>query len=526
MPLSLFTLLARYTPWLLAGIVCSAAAASLWLSRYQPIEWDLAMLHYIGFLVNEKGLVLYRDIYENNLPGVFLLHALIGQWLGYEAMLFRVLDTLVLLSLAITAWLILSPVSRPAAVVAPWLFALLYLGLGGSMASFQRDYLGILPIAAGLAWLLRAQSLQPARTALLLGALCALSCSLKPNYFVAGIALYVLLYLRLQPATVGAAVRLLLLMGCGFVPVFSIPLAWAARHGDYAAFLEIYRTFTPIYVTSRTDLYHYSSKAEQLQDLARMQGDYLTKSALFALPGLAWAWWQQRGNTAARQVILFLGITTFAFNWYELIAGKFWFAHLLPYYFWNILCFSLLLTPCPQPRLLPQGLALAACLATTAISLPLAYYSTHQMQQRGYTSDYGNARSFRIAAYLRQHLQPGDTVQAIDGSGDGQGSLLLARATPATRFLEDIPLYMQPDAPATQALRREFVSTLAARQPAYIVHIENFFHPAGGNRLKEFRELSAFIDSHYDVVHAEDSEFIIFRRKDLTSRDTATPSIH
>ena len=108
-------------------------------------------------------------------------------------------------------------------------------------------------------------------------------------------------------------------------------------------------------------------------------------------------------------------------------------------------------------------------------------------------------------------MQPSDTVQSLDGSGDGQGALLLAHAVSATRFVEDIPLYLQPDSPVTKAFRQEFLDALEKNPPEFFVYIHNFFHPAGGNRLKEFRELSQFLDKNYFVAQEEDGEYTIFR---------------
>ncbi|MEZ5435598.1 MAG: hypothetical protein R3E67_03070 [Pseudomonadales bacterium] len=114
-------------------------------------------------------------------------------------------------------------------------------------------------------------------------------------------------------------------------------------------------------------------------------------------------------------------------------------------------------------------------------------------------------------------MQPNDKVQSLDGSGDGQGALLLARAASATRFVEDIPLYLQPSSPVTQGFRREFLDTMTRNPPAFFVYIHNFFHPAGGNRLKEFRELFSFLEINYEVAEEVDGEYTIYRYKNASA---------
>jgi len=54
---------------------------------------------------------------------------------------------------------------------------------------------------------------------------------------------------------------------------------------------------------------------------------------------------------------------------------------------------------------------------------------------------------------------------------------------------------------------------MAKKPPTYFVYIHNFFHPAGGNRLKEFRELNQFLSDHYDIAAEEDGQYTIYRHR-------------
>jgi hypothetical protein len=504
--------------WSAALAVAVLALVTFWGSRYQPIEWDLGMMHYIAWLVNEKGFILYRDIFENNFPGAFLFQCLLGKLFGYEALPLRIVDFFMLLGIGFFSWKILAPISRPAALFCPALFAVIYLS-NGSYVFLQRDYIAILPILTAVAYLLSKNEVR-LKDFVWLGALCGFSCGFKPNVIVAFPALFYIAVTRFKPADnyypgfFRTYIQPFLLMSLAFTVVFSIPFIWGLWHCDYAQFIYIYKTFTPIYVNSRIDLFQYASLEEHLQSLMDSQLHQLKGTAMSAIPGLSWAWFLNRDNTANRNRIKAIAIIIFAFSWYELMAGKYWFAHLLPTYFWNTLGFSLLLS---APTQFSSNIRNALSLSCIAITAGLAFYLCHflyQITPHGlYTSSNSHIRSEKIAAYLKENLQPGDTVQGIDGSGDGQGSLLIARATPATRYLEDIPLYMQPNAPATQAFRQEFLTTLTKKSPAYIVYIENYFHPAGGNRLAEFRELNSFVKNNYEPAKIDDGQFIIYKRK-------------
>ncbi len=498
--------------WLAAIAACALALTTLWFSRHQPILMDLAMMHYSAFLINEKHLLLYRDIFENNFPGPFFFHALIGKVFGYSAHPVRFLDACILFTIGGLSWIILQPISRASALLAPSLFACLYFS-GHPVAAFQRDYIAIVPLALALALLLRPLQ-NPLQNALIIGSLGGLACGFKPNFIVVIPALYWLLLEQIPGPLLPKAVRMAVPLGTGFIALFAIPFLWALRHADLAEMIALYKTYTPLYVSTRTDLYHYDSPSQQWHDLLRMQIKHLGQMALFSLPGLLWAWRQQRDNPAALHHLRYLAIITFAIAWHEVIAGKYWFSHLLPPYFFVALCFSLLLTPAHNSARLPEKmLRLVFALIVIAISITAGRYSSKVMYDAHYDDENYNIRSKKIARYLQMHLKPGDKVQALDGSGDGQGSLLLAGATTATRFVEDIPLYLQPDATATQHFRREFLDALQSSPPAFFVYIHNFFHPAGGNRLQEFHELNEFIGKNYDEVETEDGEYTIYQRK-------------
>ena len=108
--------------WTIALLATLAVCYSLYLSLENPVRADLAMLHYSGYLMQEKGFLLYRDILEINFPSPFLLHQWLGSLIGYEAFPLRILDILSIGLLALLTWCILRPLSPISAVLAMTLF--------------------------------------------------------------------------------------------------------------------------------------------------------------------------------------------------------------------------------------------------------------------------------------------------------------------------------------------------------------------------------------------------------------------
>lgn len=503
-------------PWLATIAIVCVAGTLLYLSLNHPINADLAMLHYSGWLMNEKDFVLYRDIFEINFPAPFLLHQLLGKLVGYDAPALRAVDIFAFGLLGFISWKILQPVSRTSAVAAPCLFAVFYWVNGGEFI-LEREFIGL--IAASSAFLIATSCQKNLLTcSTLTGISSGLAISIKPNFFVMLPALFIILWHRKHladnKAIASSAWKLLVALLFTSGVVSAVPFFWISCKGGMDAFIHIYKTFLPIYTRCRYDLWHYNSDAERTAMLISNFLKFARLSLSFAVPGLVWAWFCSEENTQARQRILHLALMVFAFIWYELIAGKFWLSHLLPTIYWSALGFSLLLIPTgTSARIWRQLTGLIAVGVFAYFSFLFSQLSLMQMKAAHDTAQNTVSRSQQIADYLKQHLQPGDTVQTLDMAGDGQAALLAARATSASRHLIDVPLYMEPDSADTQALRQELVDTLQQKPAAYIVYIQNFLHPGGGNRLREFKALNRIVETDYEIGLDGGDNFTVYRRR-------------
>ena len=513
----------RIAAWTLALLVTAAACYLLYLSLDNPVRADLAMLHYSGYLMQEKGFLLYRDILEINFPAPFLLHQWLGSFIGYEALPLRLLDFASIALMAFLSWRILKPLSPASAVLAPALFVLFYQ-MNGAEYTLERDYLVVFPSA--LAFLCACSSqLRHNTVALLVGALCGIACSIKPNAIVLAPAAFAVWAVQnpvlRQPVLF---IRMACISALVFLLTLAVPFVVIQQQGVLQDFLELYRTFLPIYARTRYDLYHYANASEYWTTLVRNYGLYGGISVLLAAPGLLWAGMNLPDRTRVYQ----LAIMVFAFTLYEVIAGKFWASHMMPSAYWTLVGFSLLVIPLksvtpvksvtPIKSAIPSHttrmrsvIAATGLLMVASLGTVLSYASLLQMQAYVDQQQQGNNRATKVARYLRDNLRAGDTVQTLDYAGDGQACLLESRATVATRFLIDVPLYLQPDSPATQALRKEFMASLAAKPPTFIVYFENMLHPGGGNRLREVRELYGLIEDRYSVDSISEGEYTIYR---------------
>jgi hypothetical protein len=141
----------------------------LWASRGFPLIHDAPLMHYIAWLIDHGG-VPYRDAFDMNLPGVYLLHLAVLRVGGAGDLAWRLFD---LGWLAATCAVLAGYCRRigegwgPGA--AALLFAVYHLS-GGAWHAGQRDYLLCLFLLLG-AWGVARGTEQPAPGAFVWGGL-------------------------------------------------------------------------------------------------------------------------------------------------------------------------------------------------------------------------------------------------------------------------------------------------------------------------------------------------------------------
>ena len=198
------------------------------------------------------------------------------------------LDFSILTGITAISWKIVSPISKQGALAGTALFIGLYLYTGSS-ASLHRDSLVMLPF--GVCFVIVTQNqISPLSRFIIIGMLCGFSCGFKPNYIITIPLFFVLLCRELHRLTLKQKIQYFVLMGTSFTAVFCIPFLWGSFKGDYQALIHIYKTFTPIYIESRGDLYHYANSHEHFMDLFKNHATHTINLLIFSFPGLLWSW--------------------------------------------------------------------------------------------------------------------------------------------------------------------------------------------------------------------------------------------
>ena len=499
-----------------------------WLSLDWYSAHDSSYLHTILFLIDRYGLVPYRDIFEPSLPLTYMFHLAIGKTLGWGDPAFRAVDVAYLGALLFVTWRIMRPLGGLVAWAAALSFGLLYQSYGPTM-SLQRDFLCLLPAAIAI-WVAGDVALFGRRRwrYLALGALFGLAAAIKPHFPIG--LLPVLVYAAFADGRLRAGRRsidrreliaLAALASAGLALALALPLLWLWQRNALGAFWEIAVHYLPLYrqLNGNQELLSSGEKWIYVLTTAPALGGKAGLLMAAAL-GLYWGLVEIKLSATQRRLVILLAVMLPIYFVYELIAAKFWAYHWMPLYYFACCCGALVLLPL-RDRASNRGrrvfavVVFAIGLALTLRPAPDVYAQIQGLPP----APIAGGRADRITAFLQQNLEPGDTIQPLDGvTGGSATALRRAGAALATPYIVDYQFYHHVSSPYIQSLRRDLLSRLAAAPPRFIIDVPSPTRPQGIDTTDDFAELDAFVAAHYHVALADEG-FTIYERDISTLAD-------
>ncbi len=454
-----------------------------WRSLGWPLVHDAPLMHYVAWRI-AGGAVPYRDLFDMNFPGVYLLHLLVVTTLGTGDLAWRLVDLTWLAVTALAIATLVAPWGRGAAAGAALFFALYHLA-GGAWQAGQRDFLlcaFLLAGALGVARFLESAGAGARPRLALAGGGLALGAALtlKPHAAALVAALGALVVLRARRTRTGLLASLGAFAGGVLIAPAAVGL-WLALAGALPAWRAIvFEYLIPLY--SRL-----GRGAGWSVDRPEAWIPILAGVVLSAAGALA------AGRFGPRHLVAALGVLYGAVHF--VVQGKGWEYHLYPLAaFATVLLFAEVEPALARLRR-PPAAALALCLvlATGLLAVKAAAASA-----AGWERDKA-AGARRLAAELAPRLAPGDTVQVLDTTAGGVHALLLLGVAEPTRFLYDFHFFHDVDHPTITALRAELIRDLDARPPAVIVVFEQGWPTGGWERLDTFVALRDRL-ARYDLV--------------------------
>ncbi|MGH7384691.1 MAG: glycosyltransferase family 39 protein [Candidatus Rokuibacteriota bacterium] len=469
----------------------SAASALLlayliWGSRDWPLIHDAPLMHYIAWLI-EQGGVPYRDAFDMNLPGVYLLHLAVLRWAGPGDLAWRLFD---LGWLAVICGLLVLYCRRIGDGWAPagaaLLFALYHLS-GGAWHAGQRDFLLCLFLLLGV-WGVARGTEQGASGALLWGGLAlGAAMTVKPHAALLWV-LCVVIAARDRSWALsawGAAGRVI---AAGLL-VPAVVFGWLVWRGGLWPFLDIFTGYV-------VPLYSRVGRASAWQAIEGHAFGWPLIVLLLTLTILALL--SPPPQEPARKFLALVGVL---YGLVHFVAqGKGWEYQLYP-----LILFCCALVPtvvvsgrsAQWPRVLdlfgarrPIALAVWGLLVIVLGAKGVAALDAAWIAEKA-------RRVTAITRDLQPLASPGATVQVMDTTSGGIHALLRLGLKQPTRFIYDFHLFHDVDDPRIEALRAEFLGALGAGPPAAILVLEESWPVPGYGRLDTFPALRRRLEQSY-----------------------------
>lgn len=483
--------------------------ALLVLLAVSSLKWrmvhDPPIMMYLAFLMDRFDYVPYRDFFDFNMPGTYLIHLFIGKIFGYGDFGFRLFDLLYLGAISTTTWFWLKKISRKVAWCSMILFALVYLGYGPYM-SMQREYLIILPVSAAILVSSSFPRLSHVVKFFMVGFLFGLSATIKPQAAL-GLPLVFLSQvgeIKRQNNTflsVSGFSQILLSTLVGFTSPIIILLAYLWQAGALSSFFDVVKNYLPLYSS-------LSGGHQTLFGFQRTQ--YLIRGFLslgfydlWLMPaaiGIFISFFHSdRTPTQRRQVRLLIWLAVL-YGIYPVLAGKFWTYHYLILCYFVVLLSSLCFVEQQNgshkfQRAFPVIIILVVIFLRVITPLKILdrIRDLKEVPRVG--------RVDEIAGYLKSHVKPGDKVQPLDWTGGAVHAMLIAQAQIATPFVYDFHFHHHVSSEYIQNLRRRFLKDLTASNPRFIIRIWTVKPWVYGfDTTREFEELQNLLNATYSEV--------------------------
>lgn len=462
----------------LEGLARAAVMAALavivaylgWASRGWPLIHDAPLMHYIAWRI-AQGALPYRDLFDMNAPGVYLVHRAVVTLLGPGDVGWRAFDLGWLAATALGMVAFVWPFGRVPAAIAALLFGLYHLA-GGVWLAGQRDFL-LCPLLVGSSALVC--NARGGLRSWLGGLLAGMAVTIKPPA-----ALFVVI---LVLAAGGSARR------AGKAPSRSVALvaagsalpplacaAWLVWIGAWPSFVSVFREYVvPLYTRlGRVPIW----TAIGWWPLGYRVWGLFGLLILAAFATLRWD---------VRRWLLLGGVLYGAVHF--LGQGKGWEYHVYPLAVFACAAAGVAVAN-PRPLIRWGALAtlamLTGVLATKGIQELLPNWIAGKAERVG-----------RITADLDGRLGPTDTVQILDTGEGGIHALYRLGVRQPTRFLYDFPFLHDVDRPVVQRLRNQLMRDLIAHPPKFVVVLRQGWPAGGYERLERFPDLWSWLHSQY-----------------------------
>ncbi len=487
-------------------MVASAALAAYlaWRSLGWPLVHDAPLMHYVAWLI-ANGAVPYRDVFDMNLPGVYLLHLAALEWGDPGSLVWRVFDLGWLAATCALLFAYCRPLTDAwGAAAAAMLFAVFHLS-GGAWRVGQRDFLLCVFLLGGAYGTARAVEDRDGWPLLWAGLALGAGMTIKPHAGLFWLACAAVAGWQWRRNNLPAWRAVGSLLAAGLV-VPALVFGWLAWRGGLDAFVTILVDYV-------LPLYSRMGRVPPWEAVRSYPLGWQLWLLLLVLGALAVLSPVPR-ELATRRGLAVLGAAYGALHF--ALQGKGWEYQLYPLALF--LCALAAVTVVPDPDGSPRlrfAWASRRPLALVLWALLLLVLGVKGVD--ALEASWIARKVDRVAALTRDLgplVPPGGTVQVLDTTAGGIHALLNLRLRQPTRFIYDFHFFQDAQDPRIRALRGELVAGLGARRPACIVVLRDSWPRESYERLAGFPELLELLDRSYTLAVEGDGYRIYAKRAD------------
>jgi hypothetical protein len=452
-------------------LVCALVVLDLgWRSAGWPLIHDAPLMHYVAWLIG-SGAAPYRDVFDMNAPGAYLVHLGVLRVLGAGDIGWRLFDLGWLGLTCAVVVLFTRPFGAVAAAVSSLSFAAYHLA-GGAWLSGQRDFLLCLFLVTGALLVVSGGGAARLAAAGLTGGAAA---ALKPP------AVIFLLLLALfgarshgRPRWRGAAV---VLVGGAVMPLMCA--AWLAWTGGLAAFVRASVDYV-------IPLYSRLARVSPWTTVERIPFGW----PLWALLGALIVLGALAGVREVHRLVVLAGVGYGVVHLALQAKG------------WEYQLYPLALFACLAAGLaVAAGRALARWGAVAAVALlSLTLWAKGVQESAAAWVTDKAARVTRITDDLRAQFAPGDLIQVLDTAEGGVHALFRLGARQPTRFIYDFHFFHDETNATILALRAEFVGALARHPPKFVLMLRKGWPSGEYERFDGFPEFAHWLAAGYELA--------------------------
>jgi hypothetical protein len=480
------------------AIGCAAALIYYVVVTFRwPMVWDQTVIHYVNFLM-AHGWAPYRDIYDMNLPGIYLIDGWQMHLFGPGDLAFRLYDFFLMGSLLTAMIAIALPYDWLGGMVAAAVFILFHAGDTPRGAGERDEVIAVL-LMAGYALLFHAVRRKQSVFLLPFGVCAMFALSIKPTFapFIFCVAIMALYVLKKR----GEALSGYLIYGLvGVLIPTGLILNLLLRHHSIPALLDLSTRLTPYYAGIRD---------EPVVELLRYCLTFELKITVI-LAGIIVLFNREWIKNWERWAVL-LGIAGGLFSFVIQRKG-------FPYQKYPLLAFLLLWVCMEFTRALHKRggirwVGVAGLIYATLYLVPLC-----RPLRRSYPewSDFMQSLQSDLVGLGGDRLQ--HQVQCLDMVDGCLGALYHLNLVQSTGFTGDALFFLSSHSPAADYYRGIFLNDVYKSPPkVFVVSDEQFNGPSGFNKINNWPVFARFLNRNYTLTDTRvfsQSSYEIYVRKD------------